>query len=253
MEVLNEEVLDNLEVKPFGVVYKITNKVNGLIYVGKTTQNLRKYYERKFKHGEIKRASIKIKNKQNCPRPLIQAFIDYGENNFTIEIIDFNIYSLETLNEREIFYIETLNCRDPRIGYNVQKGGDSGWESRKPYYNPRMKGKRHSEESKRKISISNTGLTRSKKTVENNRQSRIKYYEKNGNRLTEKQLEEVLNLLRKGKTYEELSVLFKRPVYKLNRTVKMADPVLHKSVKTMRLTNFRKNKSKISTSELSSV
>lgn len=86
-------------------IYKITNSINGKIYIGKD-KNDRACY---FGSGRlIKRAIIK-----------------YGKENFVKEIIEF-CDTISELNVREIFWINELKSRDPKIGYNIAKGGDGG-------------------------------------------------------------------------------------------------------------------------------
>lgn len=91
------------------VVYKITNAINGKIYVGQTRQPL---YKRWWRHC----------NNGKCPA-ITSAIKKYGVENFTIEVID-TATSLEELNEKERQWIEKLNTLAPN-GYNLRTGGDS--------------------------------------------------------------------------------------------------------------------------------
>ncbi len=72
----------------YGIVYKLTNKLNGMPYVGKTTRPL----EVRFK--EHTKADSYIGN----------AICKYGEENFLCEVIE-ECETPEQLNEREIFWI----------------------------------------------------------------------------------------------------------------------------------------------------
>ena len=87
------------------IIYKTTNVVNGKIYVGKDTTNNPKY----LGSGLILKKAIK----------------KYGVKNFKKEIIEC-CNSLEELNEREMFWITTLNSVNKKIGYNISNGGDGG-------------------------------------------------------------------------------------------------------------------------------
>lgn len=61
-----------------GFIYKITNTVNGKIYVGKTTETIeRRFYEHKL--------SVKTGKKQS---KLYSAMKHYGIDNFVVEEID---------------------------------------------------------------------------------------------------------------------------------------------------------------------
>lgn len=84
------------------VIYKTTNIVNNKIYIGQDSKNNSKY----IGSGHIMKRAIR----------------KYGKNNFQKEIIDFAI-SKDELNEKEIFWINEYNSRNPRIGYNISSGG----------------------------------------------------------------------------------------------------------------------------------
>lgn len=104
-----------------GYIYKITNIINGKIYIGKTEETIeRRFYEHKL--------SVKTSKKQN---KLYSAMKHYGIDSFIIEEID-QANSKEELCEKEKYWINKLNSRDDNIGYNISKGGDGGytWDQR---------------------------------------------------------------------------------------------------------------------------
>jgi group I intron endonuclease len=105
------------------IIYKTTNLINGKIYIGKHNGKNEKYL--------------------GSGRNLILAIKKYGKENFIREIIEDNIDNLEILNEREVYWINFYDSRNPNIGYNVSKGGAGDTFP--------------SEESKIKNSISNFG------------------------------------------------------------------------------------------------
>lgn len=86
------------------LVYKITNKINGKIYVGQTTRML----------------DTRIKEHTYADTPLGEDIRKYGITNFTIEILTVCL-SVDQLSELEKEYIEKLNCRVPN-GYNQFSG-----------------------------------------------------------------------------------------------------------------------------------
>lgn len=90
------------------VVYKLTNRLNGMIYVGRTTRQLK---ERIGEHCRQKKSSL-----------IDRAVQKHGIGNFNIEILE-QCETIEQLNEREIFWIAELNCKYPN-GYNLTDGGD---------------------------------------------------------------------------------------------------------------------------------
>lgn len=116
------------------VIYKITNIINGKIYIGQTVE----YEERVRHHKQIAfRDNSKEKHK-----PLYKAIRKYGVKNFKFEIID-SANSIEELNEKEIYYIKLYDsCIDNNKGYNLDKGGKNG---------------RKSDETKRKIGEAQLG------------------------------------------------------------------------------------------------
>lgn len=87
-------------------IYKITNKFNGKTYIGQSND-----IERRFKEHQQKGESSRI--------PLDIAIQKYGKDNFTYEIIE--ECSLEELNQREEYWIITLNTIEN--GYNCSEGG----------------------------------------------------------------------------------------------------------------------------------
>ena len=90
-------------------IYKITNKLNGKIYVGQTTRNpIERFKEHKHADSIIGKAIRK-----------------YGTENFEIDILD-ECETFDELNECEMFWIAELNCKVPN-GYNVTDGGSYYW------------------------------------------------------------------------------------------------------------------------------
>lgn len=89
-----------------GIIYKITNKVNGKSYIGQTRYTL----EFRWKQHQHKRDNTYFHN----------AIRKYGVDKFDIKILEECNY--EDLNSREIFYIAKYNTF--KEGYNLTIGGD---------------------------------------------------------------------------------------------------------------------------------
>ena len=106
-----------------GIIYKITNLINGKIYIGQTVQSLKKRFEQ---HCGNKKSVIG------------QTIKKYGKKNFYIETVE-ECETLDELNEREIFLIAHYDCIAPK-GYNLTEGGE---------------GASHSEITRQKISMVN--------------------------------------------------------------------------------------------------
>lgn len=94
-----------------GFIYKITNKVNGKIYIGKTLKTI---------EGRWKDHVEDYQRPRFEKRPLYSAMKKYGVENFSVEEVE--ECSSEILSEREIYWIDFYDSF--RSGYNATKGGD---------------------------------------------------------------------------------------------------------------------------------
>ena len=92
----------------YGVIYKITNLLDGMIYVGQTTRSI----EVRFREHAV--ADSRIGN----------AIRKYGAENFSCEVVE-ECESRAALDEREIFWIAHFDCKSPN-GYNLTDGGEGG-------------------------------------------------------------------------------------------------------------------------------
>ena len=94
------------------IVYKITNKINDKIYIGKTIKSLDERFKEHCKLSKI-----------NCRSPFHKAIKKYGKENFICEII-FNWLNDQELNEMEKYFI--CNYSKQNNLYNISIGGDGG-------------------------------------------------------------------------------------------------------------------------------
>jgi len=115
------------------IIYKVTNLINGQIYIGKTIRTLaerkRQHYVRAFGRGHRSYFHAAIRK--------------YGKENFKWQIIDRCLF-YETLNALEAHYIKLFACMAP-MGMNLTAGGDG------------MASYRHSPETCAKIAASMSG------------------------------------------------------------------------------------------------
>lgn len=96
-----------------GVIYKITNNLNGKVYIGQTVQPLRdRWYRHCGNYGSTNENNMAIK----------RAIKKYGKENFTLEEIESCDY--KDLDEREKFWINYYNSYNK--GYNSTLGGQKG-------------------------------------------------------------------------------------------------------------------------------
>lgn len=113
-----------------GVIYKITNLINGKIYIGRTINKYTTYIKNKLH-------SIK----HNPNKHLAYAVEKYGISNFSVKVIDV-ARTVKDLDALEIEHIKKEMSTDPNIGYNISLGGTGG---------PNFKGHKHTEASKIKM------------------------------------------------------------------------------------------------------
>lgn len=128
------------------LIYKITNTVNGKVYIGQTTYPL---YHRWSAHKQ---------NTSHC-KYLGAAIVKYGEDKFKIEQID-TAETFDELNEKEVYWIKFYDAQNREKGYNLRSGGDSSL---------------HSEESKAKMSQTRKGKKQSKELIQKRIESRKGY------------------------------------------------------------------------------
>jgi hypothetical protein len=95
----------------YGVIYRITNLINGKIYIGLST-NLEK---RLSSH----RSSF-LGTRDRYPIHL--AMVKYGWDNFIIEVID-SAFSEEELDYLEKYWIKFYRTIQKKYGYNLTEGG----------------------------------------------------------------------------------------------------------------------------------
>lgn len=97
-------------------IYKITNLINGKVYIGQSV-NIEKRF---ISH---KNAGFNTNN-SGYNYPLYKAIRKYGLENFSFEIIEELNNNL--LNDREKYWISFYNSNDKNFGYNQTEGGDTG-------------------------------------------------------------------------------------------------------------------------------
>lgn len=93
-----------------GKIYKITNIINGKVYIGQTIRTLKTRFNQHI-------------NRTGCTY-LHSAIHKYGKEKFKIELIE--EVPKENLDEREIYWISFYNSTDKTKGYNLIKGGRLG-------------------------------------------------------------------------------------------------------------------------------
>lgn len=143
------------------VIYKITNLINGKMYIGKTTTTIEKRWKLHVKHALKERRRAKM-----CC-----AIRKYGEHNFSIVEISETAISNSDLNILEKEYIKKYNSTDHDFGYNMTDGGDGGF----------------TEEMRKKSGEARKGLKLSKEHLKKIQEGR----KKKGYHVSEKQKQQI--------------------------------------------------------------
>lgn len=130
------------------VIYRITNKENGRVYIGKTERSFRRRYGAKWwdaKHNRALKADLDI----------------YGKDAFAVDIFAHDLDPKE-LTKIEEFLIFSNDSLHPN-GYNLMKasfGPEKISEETRALMSKAQLGRKHSEEAKKKISAANKGFAR---------------------------------------------------------------------------------------------
>jgi len=92
-----------------GIIYKITNRINGKCYIGQTVGTLKNRWR------------CHVSDKHSCCTYLKRAIQKYGKESFKVEELS-AASNQEDLNDLEEQFIKDLNCLAPN-GYNLRTGG----------------------------------------------------------------------------------------------------------------------------------
>lgn len=128
------------------IIYKVTNSINGKIYIGQTIKSLE---YRKYNHvGGARR---------NPATYFLRVLKKYGADSFKWQVICI-CPNLNSLNEQERYYISLYDSFNN--GYNLNKGGGGtyGYKISEETRNKLRKAKQNmSDETKKRMSISKRG------------------------------------------------------------------------------------------------
>lgn len=137
------------------IIYKITNLINGKIYIGQSYKNNTRYL------GGGK--NIRLAHKK------------YGKKNFKKEIIIEGNFNQDLTNDLEIHYIQLYNSTNDIIGYNIMKGGKFVYYSkeRNEKISKALTGKKRDQIFKDKCRLRQIGIKRNTKTRKSMSASRL--------------------------------------------------------------------------------
>lgn len=150
-------------------VYKITNLINGKIYIGKSNTNKNRWKD----HLNI------AKNKYpNTYKYVHKSINKYGANNFTYEVLEY--FDDEDLSyEAEMKYVTLFNSNNSKYGMNLDSGGAGGKQHNEESIEKIRSwhtGIKYSDESKNKMSQSHIGQIPGNKKISDDMAQHIKEY-----------------------------------------------------------------------------
>lgn len=98
-------------------IYKVTNKTNGLVYIGQTKLDGKTRF-----NTHVREANSKARKNYGL---FHNAILEFGKDEFYVEDIETGL-SPEEADERERYWISVYKSNDVEFGYNVDSGGLSG-------------------------------------------------------------------------------------------------------------------------------
>jgi len=96
------------------IIYKLTNRVNGKIYIGQTTLTLEERFKSHIYNAKFDKSRV-----------ILRAITKYGTENFNKEVL-YECSSKEEMNEKEKYFIKYFNSKLPN-GYNMTDGGEGAF------------------------------------------------------------------------------------------------------------------------------
>lgn len=233
-------------VSKISCVYKITNTLNGKVYIGQTVD----YRKRKVGHFSY------LRRNAHRNRYLQKSFNKYGESSFKMEII--KECAVDELDKLEIYYMRKYNSIDKTLGYNMVIGGNTN-KSFPDYIRQKMsrsqRGRIISEEHRKRIGKWHKGKTISPKDIEKanktKKDNQIQWGETNPNAvLTNDDVEKLIKDMLNGLTVEDVMKKYKcsrQTVYGItrNRTYKAILPNLRKKLYNLNEENKKNTLNKI--------
>lgn len=122
---MSEKTIKSKRKQDYCGIYKITNLINGKIYIGQSQHCLDRWSEHKY--------CAKDANNYRTTEHLYRSMRHYGIDNFTFEIIEELPLDRKLLTIREQYWIDFYNTMDPIYGYNevvaldAKRGENSNW------------------------------------------------------------------------------------------------------------------------------
>jgi len=201
-----------------GIIYFASNKINNKVYVGQTIFSLNK---------RIKQHKIRNKN-----LPFGNSLCLRGEKNFNFGTIE---YSIEKLNEMEIYWIKKLDTKIPN-GYNCGEGG----EGNRGYKHTKNQIKKRKKTFNDNPDIIKNAIIKYKNTIKENPEimegviKKLKNIYAADKEMINRQVE------KRRKTYKNDPSIMKRSIKKFKKTLK-DKPEIMKNISVKRKKTYRDN------------
>lgn len=186
-----------MKLKTYGVIYKITNKIDNKIYIGQTTGE----FNCRYSGGNWW--------KHTSNRHLKYSVSKYGIESFYVNRKLDIAFSKEELDEKEIYWIKHYNSTNSKFGYNKKDGGAKG----KPNAETLVK----MTIANRKIGISKKGIPRKKEIMESVLATKLRVFLK---RFPKSESESIQLLLNNGIRKENICEIKDISEWELNKIIK---------------------------------
>jgi group I intron endonuclease len=133
-----------IDVNSSMIIYKITNLINGKVYIGQTTRRLKDRFVRYVQKG--------------IQTYFFNAIEKYGYDKFMVSIVQ-QCVNREELNEREQYWISFYKSTLSKHGYNSHPGGlnKEMHERTKLILSEKCSGWHHTEEARKRIGEAGKG------------------------------------------------------------------------------------------------
>jgi group I intron endonuclease len=133
-------------------LYRITDTLNDKVYIGQSNKEKERWRQHKY-----------LARQENPVQYVHRAMKKYGSENFCYEVIAM-CRTQEDADIVEEQLIAQYDSYNKEHGYNIAHGGNHVWNAGLPKEQQPMYGKHHTEEIKRQIAKSNTGVAHPKHT-----------------------------------------------------------------------------------------
>ena len=188
----------------FGIVYKATNRITRQVYIGITQSSLNDRIARHIRTSRSKKGGY-----------FHNAISLYGIEAFDWSVLKYCV-SKKELVQNEQFYIAQYRSNLPDKGYNLTFGGDGcqATEETRHKISNALRGRRHSEETKKKIGVGMLAAKKRNGTLSLRKQTRTRISLAIKGKVIRQEVRQKISLAMRG---NENGSRYRKPVLKLDR------------------------------------